>query len=98
MRATATQQLIALERFMPRIPGVKREEVDGAVERAFQGQEKKWGDALEYADSMTITGREVPDELFEKVRRFYDDDALVELTATIAWENSSSKFNRALRV
>jgi alkylhydroperoxidase family enzyme len=54
--------------------------------------------ALEYADSMTITGHEVPDELFEKVRRFYDDDALVELTATIAWENASSKFNRALRV
>ena len=24
--------------------------------------------ALEYADSMTITGREVPDELFERVR------------------------------
>ena len=47
---------------------------------------------------MTITGREVPDELFAKVRRFYDEDALVELTATIAWENSSSKFNRALRV
>lgn len=47
---------------------------------------------------MTITGREVPDELFERVRRLYDDDALVELTATIAWENSSSKFNRALRV
>jgi len=46
MRATATQQLIASERLMPRIPGVKREEVDGAVERAFQGQEKKWGDVL----------------------------------------------------
>lgn len=29
---------------------------------------------------------------------FYDDDAIVELTATIAWENASSKFNRALRV
>ena len=54
--------------------------------------------ALEYADSMTVTGREVPDDLFEKVRRFYDEDALVELTATIAWENASSKFNRALRV
>ena len=47
---------------------------------------------------MTITGREVPDEVFEKLRRFYDDDQIVELTATIAWENSSSKFNRALRV
>jgi alkylhydroperoxidase family enzyme len=47
---------------------------------------------------MTITGREVPDEIFEKLRRFYDDDQIVELTATIAWENASSKFNRALRV
>ena len=54
--------------------------------------------ALEYADSMTITGREVTDELFERLRAHFDEDALVELTATIAWENASSKFNRALRV
>jgi len=54
--------------------------------------------ALEYADGMTITGRDVSDELFERLRRFYDDDALVELTAVIAWENASSEFNRALRV
>lgn len=47
---------------------------------------------------MTITGREVPDELFEGLRRVYDEDAIVELTETIAWENASSKFNRALRV
>ena len=47
---------------------------------------------------MTITGREVPDELFARMRRFYDENAIVELTATIAWENASSKFNRALRV
>ena len=47
---------------------------------------------------MTITGHEVPDELFARVRGFYDEDQLVELTATIAWENASSKFNRALRV
>ena len=54
--------------------------------------------ALEYADSMTLSDREVGDELFARLRRFYDDDALVELTAIIAWENSSSKFNRALRI
>ena len=54
--------------------------------------------ALEYADCMTITGREVSDELFARLRRVYDDDALVELTAIIAWENASSKFNRALRI
>ena len=54
--------------------------------------------ALEFADAMTITGRDVSDELFARVRNFYDEDALIELTATIAWENASSKFNRALRV
>lgn len=54
--------------------------------------------AIEYADCITITGREVSDELFARLRQYYDDDALVELTAVIAWENASSKFNRALRV
>jgi len=54
--------------------------------------------ALEYADGMTLSGREVDDALFARLRRFYDDDALVELTAIIAWENASSKFNRALRI
>ena len=54
--------------------------------------------ALEYADAMTLSDREVGDTLFARLRRFYDDDAIVELTAVIAWENASSKFNRALRV
>ena len=53
---------------------------------------------LEFADTMTITGRDVSDELFARLRNFYDDDTMVELTATIAWENASSKFNRAMRV
>ena len=47
---------------------------------------------------MTITGREVDEDLFARLRQHYGDDAIVELTAIIAWENSSSKFNRALRV
>jgi alkylhydroperoxidase family enzyme len=53
---------------------------------------------LEYADSMTITGRDVSDELFARIRAAFDDDAIVELTEIVAWENASSKFNRALRV
>ncbi|PYQ30859.1 MAG: hypothetical protein DMF57_15295 [Acidobacteria bacterium] len=47
---------------------------------------------------MTITGREVSDELFARVRAIYDEDAIVELTEIIAWENASAKFNRALRI
>jgi alkylhydroperoxidase family enzyme len=53
---------------------------------------------LEYADAMTITGRDVGDELFARIRAYFDEDAIVELTALIAFENCSSKFNRALRV
>ena len=53
---------------------------------------------LEYADAMTTTGREVSDELFARLRQCYNDDELVELTEIIAWENASSKFNRALRI
>ena len=47
---------------------------------------------------MTVTGRDVSDELFARLRRFFDDQQLVELTEIIAWENASSKFNRALRI
>jgi len=54
--------------------------------------------ALEYADAITLSDRDVGDDLFARVRRFYDDDAVVELTEVIAWENASSKFNRALRI
>lgn len=54
--------------------------------------------SLEYADKMTITGQEVSDEFFARLRQLYTDDELVELTEIIAWENASSKFNRALRI
>jgi alkylhydroperoxidase family enzyme len=54
--------------------------------------------ALFYADAMTTTGLDVSDELFAMLREFYGDDEIVELTEIIAWENASSKFNRALRI
>ena len=47
---------------------------------------------------MTFTDRDVDDALFAQLRTVFDDDELAELTATIAWENASSTFNRALRV
>ena len=54
--------------------------------------------ALEYADRITNTDQDVSDEFFARLQQFFNDDEIVELTATIAWENCSSKFNRALRV
>lgn len=60
--------------------------------------EEKERVALEYAERMTRTGQDVDDELFSRLHQFFEEDALVELTAAIAWENASSKFNRALRI
>lgn len=54
--------------------------------------------ALEYAEAMTISGREVDDRLMEQLRAQFDDDAIVELTGLIAFQNLSSKFNSALGV
>jgi alkylhydroperoxidase family enzyme len=54
--------------------------------------------AMEYADRITITDQDVSDEFFDRLGQFFNEDEIVELTATIAWENCSSKFNRALRV
>jgi alkylhydroperoxidase family enzyme len=53
---------------------------------------------LEYADLITLSDRDVDDVFFERLRARFDDDTIVELTETIAWENASSKFNRALRI
>ena len=52
---------------------------------------------LEYADAITLSDRDVDDELFARLSEHYDD-AIVELTEIVAWENASSKFNRALRI
>ena len=54
--------------------------------------------ALEYADRITRTDLDVSDEFFARLTGLLDEDQIVELTASIAWENCSSKFNRALRV
>jgi alkylhydroperoxidase family enzyme len=44
---------------------------------------------------MTHTPVEVPDELFQSLRAQFTEAQLVELTATIAWENYRARFNHA---
>ena len=68
---------------------------DHAESRLFSDAEKV---ALEYADAITDTRRDVDDDLFARVQRHYDDDTIAELTMIIAWENASSRFNRAFRI
>ncbi len=54
--------------------------------------------ALEYAEAVTYSDRSVGEELMTRLKARFDDDALVELTGLIAFQNMSSKFNSALGV
>jgi alkylhydroperoxidase family enzyme len=53
---------------------------------------------LEYADALTQTPVEVSDALFAKLREKFNDAQLVELTATLAWENYRARFDHAFGV
>lgn len=54
--------------------------------------------ALSYAEAATITGRVIEDALRQELRAHFGADAIIELTALIAFQNLSSKFNAALAV
>jgi alkylhydroperoxidase family enzyme len=47
---------------------------------------------------MTKTPVDVPQALFDALRKSLDDAQIVELTAEIAWENHRARFNHALGI
>jgi alkylhydroperoxidase family enzyme len=79
--------------------GLTREKIDAALGinpgAALVERERL---ALEYADRVSATPVDVPDEFFERLRAQFSEREIVELTATIAHENYNSKFNRPLRI
>ena len=54
--------------------------------------------ALRYAEAATRSDLHVDTALVARLRRHFDDQAIVELAALIAYQNMSSKFNAALGV
>jgi alkylhydroperoxidase family enzyme len=54
--------------------------------------------ALEYAERITYTDREVDDAFFAELKKHFTEPQLVELTAAVAFENFRSKFNPTLGV
>jgi AhpD family alkylhydroperoxidase len=51
---------------------------------------------LEYGEAISTTPVHVSDELFERLRARFDEAAIVELTAAIAFENYRGRFNHAV--
>jgi AhpD family alkylhydroperoxidase len=69
----------------------------GDFERAavFTEREKA---ALAYAEAATDSTRRVDEAIFARLRGHFDEQAVLELTALVAFQNLSSKFNAALGV
>ena len=53
---------------------------------------------MEYAEVMSQTHVDVPDELFARLREHFDDTQIVELTTAIATENFRARLNNALDI
>ena len=53
---------------------------------------------LEYTEAVTFSDQQVTDEMMQRLKNFFDEDGIVELTGLIAFQNLSSKFNSALDV
>jgi AhpD family alkylhydroperoxidase len=68
---------------------------DFEVSARFSEPEKA---ALAYAEAITYSDRKTTPEYFARLRVHFDDDAIIELTALIAFQNLSSKFNAALGI
>ena len=62
---------------------------------AFSAEERL---VLEYAEEMCQIPVAISDELFARLREHFDEEQIVELTASIAIENLRSRFNNALDV
>ncbi len=54
--------------------------------------------ALEYAEALTATPPKVEDDLKAALKRHFSDSAVTEMTALLAFQNLSARFNAALDI
>src|SRR5712692_10941324 len=80
--------------------GASEEKVEAALgdyrkSALFSPREKL---ALELCERMTYTSKRVTDRFFNRLKRYFKEEELVELAAIIALENFRSKFNPVFAV
>jgi uncharacterized peroxidase-related enzyme len=74
----------------------KVEALEGWRESALFSERERC--ALDYAEAMTRSDQRVDDRVYSHLQAHFDDVAIIELTALVAFQNLSSKFNSALAV
>jgi alkylhydroperoxidase family enzyme len=54
--------------------------------------------ALKYAEAMTVSPGNIPDTLFDELKKHFGDSQIVELTSLAALYNMINRFNEALKL
>jgi len=79
--------------------GLSWEKIEAALEiKQSSSLSERERIALEFADRVSATPVDVPDDFYANLQRLFSEREIVELTAHIAHENYNAKSNRALRV
>lgn len=86
--AVGRQKDLVTDEELREVPNWEHSEILGERERV----------AIQYAEEMSKTPVRVSEELFERLRKHFSDEQIVELSASIAYENYRARFNHALDI
>ena len=78
--------------------GLSDEEITAVREGRIEGFVPSEVALLRMADAMADTPSNVSDQLFAELRRYFSEEQLIELAASVALENFRSRFNRVFDV
>ncbi|WIF95908.1 carboxymuconolactone decarboxylase family protein [Caminicella sporogenes] len=54
--------------------------------------------ALEFAEVMTVDSNKVSDELYNDMKKYFDDGEIIEIACVVGIFNYFNKFNNALKI
>ena len=78
--------------------GLSDEEITAVREGRIEGFVPSEVALLRMADAMADTPSNVSDQLFAELRRYFSEEQLIELAASVALENFRARFNRVFDV
>ena len=78
--------------------GLSDEEITAVREGRIEGFVPSEVALLRMADAMADTPSNVSDQLFAELRRYFSEEQLIELAASVALANFRSRFNRVFDV
>jgi len=71
------------------------DEMDNPVTANIDESEKA---ALRYAEALTVNPGNIPDDVFEDLKKYFTESQIVEITAVAALYNMINRFNEALKL